>query len=114
MFFHYSQNNSGGGFTFDARAGISVNVIVEAESAAVANARAEEIGLYFDGAGDCQCCGDRWGEQWSDSRGTATPQVYGEPVLGHVSHYRWMKTGRAETFVHYADGRVQGFDFGTK
>jgi hypothetical protein len=114
MFFHYSQNNSGGGFSFDKRAGISVSVIVEADSSEDANRRAERIGLYFDGAGDCACCGNRWYAQWSGDEGTASPQIYGTSVAEYVSRVRWLKPGQAMTFVHYADGRVQGFDFGTK
>jgi hypothetical protein len=56
----FRQNNSGGSFVIDAEHGISVEVFVEAESAAQANDIAERIGVYFDGAGDCPCCGDRW------------------------------------------------------
>ncbi|MFE4367966.1 MULTISPECIES: DUF7296 family protein [unclassified Streptomyces] len=58
-FYEFHQNNSGGGFDYDEDNGISVYVIIEAGSADVANARAEKIGLYFDGEGDCPCCGDR-------------------------------------------------------
>lgn len=55
MFYFYSQNNSGGSFRPPA-----INVIVEASSAAEADSIAEGLGLYFDGVGDCSCCGDRW------------------------------------------------------
>ena len=55
MFYVYRQNNSGGSFRPPA-----INVIVEAPSAAEADTIAEGLGLYFDGAGDCPCCGDRW------------------------------------------------------
>lgn len=57
--FHYHQNNSGGFF----ERGMPHNLFVEAESAHVANARAAEVGVYFDGCDwgiDCDCCGDRW------------------------------------------------------
>ena len=55
MFYFYSQNNSGGSFRPPA-----INVIVEASCAAEADTIAEGLGLYFDGIGDCPCCGDRW------------------------------------------------------
>ncbi len=60
MFYHYSQNNSGGRFVYCPDRGISHHVIIEAVSDRAANIIAEDIGLYFDGEGDCTCCGDRW------------------------------------------------------
>lgn len=59
----FRQNNTGGTFLQNKQAGIGINVYIEAESVKEANAKAEHIGLYFDGcdAGeDCPCCGDRW------------------------------------------------------
>lgn len=91
-----------------------MSVIVEADSPEDANRRAERIGLYFDGADDCRCCGSRWYAQWSGDEGTSAPQIYDTPVEEHVSRIRWLKAGRAMAFVHYADGHVQGFDYGTK
>ncbi len=104
-FFHYSQNNSGGSFDFNRERGLTHHVVVEAFSAAHANERAESIGLYFDGAGDCPCCGDRWYEAWGD--GDAEPEVYGEPVAQFKGH-RWMDAG-AEVAVHRLDGSVQWY-----
>lgn len=104
-FYEYRQNNSGGGFDYDEADGISVHVIVEADSAEAANARAKEIGLYFDGEGDCPCCGDRWYEAWN---GDDVPSIYGTPLEKHEFHYgRWMTDGY-EVFTHYADGRIVG------
>jgi hypothetical protein len=60
MWYSFRQNNSGGSFDYSESVGISVTVYVEANSVEDANFRAEDIGLYFDGAGDCSCCGDRW------------------------------------------------------
>jgi len=63
MFYVYRQNNSGGSFRPPA-----VDVIVEAPSAAEADTIAEGVGIYFDGAGDCPCCGNRWDnaeEDWN-------------------------------------------------
>ncbi|MCQ6554773.1 hypothetical protein NPS70_16430 [Streptomyces sp. C10-9-1] len=105
MFFTYDQNNSGGGFDVDEEAGISVYVIVEAEDYATANERAEAIGLYFDGEGDCSCCGNRWSAQWSGTDGDAVPSIYGEPVETAVVYTKWVGT-RPDAFVHYVDGRV--------
>ncbi len=77
MFYHFSQNNSGGSFTFDAKRGITHHVIIEAKDDAHANERAESIGLYFDGCDDgpdCPCCGDRWYR--ARGKGDARAMVY--------------------------------------
>jgi hypothetical protein len=90
MFFSFNQNNSGGSFI-----GPHV-VIVEAETADEANEIAvAKAGVYFDGAGDCECCGRRWSETWDD--GADVPSNYGDPV-------------EASEFVQiiYADGRIEG------
>jgi len=112
-FFTFRQNNSGGSFDYDAERGISVVVVVEAESATVAVARAKDIGLYFDGVGDCRCCGNRWSEPWGgDDDGTEVPSYYGEPINCNEfpkDGYRWMKPGKYEGFIHHADGRMEGF-----
>lgn len=78
--YHYRQNNTGGSFTVDERVGH--HVLVEAATPAEADARAREIGLYFDGcdtADDCPCCGDRWS---SAEVATASdePKIYGEDL----------------------------------
>lgn len=111
MFFNFSQNNSGGGFDFDAQAGISVNVIVEAADAEEANYRAERIGLYFDGVengNDCDCCGDRWYEQWRDD-GDEVPSVYGTPIEIYEPVIKWLGEKNPNGFVHYLDGTVKAF-----
>lgn len=61
--FRFDQNNSGGSYDEDHSRGIGSNVYIEAVDALHANARAESIGIYFDGCEkgmDCDCCGDRW------------------------------------------------------
>lgn len=58
-FYHFSQNNSGGSFDFDENSGITHHVVIEANSADHASARAQDIGIYFDGVRDgvdCGCC----------------------------------------------------------
>ena len=77
-FYHYSQNNSGGFFLKE----FAHHVIIEAGNADAANARAEEIGLYFGGVSsgiDCECCGDRWSRA-SDRDGEPFPHVYGGKI----------------------------------
>lgn len=54
-YYHYRQNNSGGFFT-----GPAINVYIEADTSEEADAIGVKNGLYFDGEGDCECCGDRW------------------------------------------------------
>lgn len=115
-FYLYSQNNSGGSFIHDPAAGISHYVIVQAFSAAEADTRAESIGLYFDGDGDCPCCGDRWSEQnygWN-SEGDAEPSIYGRVVNldGPMENtdglsIKWIDG--PEGYVHYLNGTVRGF-----
>jgi hypothetical protein len=98
MFYTFYQNNSGGNFT-----GPAVYVIIEANSAKEANDRAEDIGLYFNGASedengwsrDCPCCGDRWTAQWSDADGTEKPEIYGK----HPATY-------SDVAIYYANGVV--------
>lgn len=103
-FYTFTQNNSGGSFIFDGEAGISHYVIVEAEDHSDANRKAEEIGLYFHGAGDCPCCGNRWCEAWQ-GEGDQSPEVYGEPVETASFLTKWM-AHNPEVFVHYTDGRI--------
>ena len=108
-FFEFNQNNSGGSFDFDEKAGISHYVIIEAESAEAANTRAEYIGLYFNGCEeqrDCDCCGDRWYSAYGN--GDPVPSLYGEPITEAESYSKWMKG--PEGFVHYLDGRIESFD----
>jgi hypothetical protein len=111
MFFHFSQNNSGGSFDFDEKTGITHHVVIEADDYDHANYRAERIGLYFGGGMDCPCCGDRWSSQWSGEKGNEEPKVYDKPVAEYdIQRYstRWMDPGK-EIAVHYCDGRVEWF-----
>jgi hypothetical protein len=103
-FFTFNQNNSGGKFDFDEERGISHWVIIEAPDKAAAIARAESIGLYFDGAGDCPCCGHRWSTYTDDE--SDTPKIYDEPAADFIADEKWLwMAPRAEAFIHYADGR---------
>lgn len=105
MFFHFSQNNSGGSFNFDEKDGITHHVIIEAHNRDDAIERAKNIGIYFDGVEkgrDCECCGDRWYVPWTDD-GDEHPSVYGTPLTEFIPKILWMDEGR-ETCVHYMDG----------
>ncbi len=104
MFYTYYQNNSGGSWRLDKKRGIAHKVIIEADFATEANIRAEEVGLYFDGNGDCSCCGNRWDEHWRDEDGTATPEVYGQPAREYKHDQGWNSVA-----IHYKDGRVEQF-----
>lgn len=120
QFFEFCQNNSGGGFTFDASSGISHIVIVEADDTQDAVDRAESIGLYFNGCStgqDCSCCGDRWYEPYGG--GDEVPSHYNRPLVefGSDEHKAepnywevsaWMAP-KEEAFVHLVDGRFFGF-----
>lgn len=74
-FYTWTQNNSHGYFAPPAHV-----VSIQAPDAATAEKRALAAGLYFDGAGDCPTCGDRWHSRPSEI--ADTPQLYGAPVSG--------------------------------
>lgn len=98
-YFRFHQNNSGGSFVIDDARGLGVNVWVEAQSAADANARAESIGIYFNGCdsgADCECCGDRWSSQWRDESGAD------EPEINQEWDFRW----HDKVYVHHIDGTI--------
>lgn len=111
-FYQFRQNNSGGSFDIDEERGISISVIVEADSYEEANRRAERIGLYFDGCQsgrDCSCCGDRWYEKWCDDEGDEVPSNYGTPLV-EASDFTFNWAGdKPDTFVHLRDGRKFAF-----
>ena len=99
-FFHFSQNNSGGYWDDDHSVGIGRHVIIEAVDEDDAISRAEKIGLYFDGSGDCPCCGNRWS---SYIEGEEYPEVYGEKMV-HCEEV-------TDIFIHNFDG---SFSFAKK
>jgi len=105
-FYAYDQNNSGGSFDHNEKAGIGHHVIVEATSAKDADKRAKKIGLYFDGDGDCECCGRRWSEQWRDD-GTDTPQIYDVDVSSGVYKDTGFMDWGLPSYIHYADGTIK-------
>lgn len=104
--YHFRQNNSGGSFVYDEANGISVHVLIEAEDYKAANDRAEDIGLYFDGRGDCPYCGNRWCEQYDESDGDEEPCVYGTPVGEYFAQYPLVwGDGPNDCYVHPREGK---------
>jgi len=109
-FFTFNQNNSGGSFDYDEKAGITHYVIVEAMDKSHAVSRAEDIGLYWDGCNsgrDCSCCGDRWYVPYDD--GDDVPKVYDADIRANNGYKKevwgtaWMDDGR-EICVHPLSG----------
>lgn len=78
QYYTYRQNNSGGTFT-----GPAIIVFIQAYSEEEANRKAMAEGLYFDGDGDCPCCGNRWSD-WND-KGFDEPMIYGETIEEHLN-----------------------------
>ena len=101
--FDYRQNNSGGNFVHDANRGIGNHVLIQAANAAEANSKAEEIGLYFGGEGDCPCCGDRWYELWMDE-GDLEPNIYGDIVEPCSAAQAEMGMWNLPSYMHFYDG----------
>ena len=109
-FYTYNQNNSGGSFTGPAK-----YVVIEASSANVANAIAEDHGLYFDGCEtgeDCSCCGDRWYRPYSyDIKDR--PTIYGDTIeefLEGRNNPHDRLDGIPFVMVVYLNGTVDKFD----
>jgi hypothetical protein len=104
VFFAFRQNDSGG--WFQREPDIDHTVVIEAYDRDDAVRRAESLGLYFDGYGDCECCGPRWDEPGND--GDEQPVVWGDPVQNLSAE---QKNPDADTYpwnqvvVHYLDGR---------
>jgi hypothetical protein len=107
-FYTYGQNNSGGSFEISPKEGISIFVIIEAESSEKANEIAEEKGLYFNGCEeglDCDCCGDRWSRA-DESDGYEKPCIYGAPIEEYKSNY-----SDQDCYVHYLSGDIKHVEF---
>lgn len=102
-YFHFSQNNSGG--SFDISDSVAHHVIIQAYDAKDANRIAENIGIYFNGCetgADCDCCGDRWGEQWVNEEGDETPSIYGN--IPETYEDVFTKSGQPVCHVYHIDG----------
>jgi len=125
--YEYRQNNSGGIFAYSDE--VSNFVLIEASSADEANSKAESIGIYFNGLGDmgidCDCCGDRWHEQYEamtefttyqlrngDSEATTHTDVK-EYAQALADNDTWAD-GNPAVIVYFADGSVERFTKGVK
>lgn len=107
-FWCYGQNNSGGSFDYDKARGIGHYVIVEAFDDDHADSIAESIGLYFDGNGDCSCCGTRWSQAYG--KGDDVPSRYGTPIEDDEDDWRFdSPKGQPYVFVHYLNGVIEGW-----
>ena len=102
-FFTFRQNNSGGSFVVDLERGLGYMVCIEAENAEKACERAREIGIYFDGRGDCSCCGPRWSEV-DDDDALPYPGYQGLTLWAHKSF--WVEPA----FIHFAGGEIVRVD----
>jgi hypothetical protein len=104
-FYTYRQYNSlCNYYYFEEEKGITKYVIIEAFDHIHANARAEDIGIYFDGSDngeDCSCCGDRWFRA-EDEHGKDVPSIFGKP-LRDIEEFRFNEF----CFVHYLDGKIE-------
>ncbi len=94
-FYTFRQNNNGGQWVGP------IVVCVEADGHDAAVAKAEGVGLYFDGEGDCPCCGERWSTYCEES---PWPAQYGTP-LKLLPEDGW--PGTVPWRIHYADGRIE-------
>lgn len=105
-FYTFDQNNSGGFSKFNKYDGITEYVIVEANNENHANEIAESIGIYFDGEGDCKCCGNRW-EKAGAWNARDYPEVYGDRVDDEQSDS--ILKGNNAICVHYLNGNKEWF-----
>lgn len=102
-FYKFEQNNSGGSFVIKDDIGIGPSVWIEATDPAHANARAGELGIYFDGvryARDCGCCGDRWYPINAKERGEKLVRI------SRDHDFTWHKV----VYVHKLDGTIERVD----
>lgn len=107
-FYYYSQNNSGGKFRVDEN--LANYLYVEADSAEAADRKASGFGVYFDGYGDCECCGRRWSEA-SETSDYSRSDTLEDLVKRLKETLRWgFDKGKEENEwnscrVHLRDGR---------
>ena len=106
MFYTYNQNNPGG--EFEINENLKHFVIIEAGSAYEANAKAEELGIYFDGIEkgiDCSCCGDRWyrAEEFDANK---KPLIFGKSPKDLVKQ---KNPFGYEVVIYYKDGNKEIF-----
>lgn len=102
-FYTYIQNKTGGVYSHNEN--LAKNVIIEAEDAYTANTFAKELGIYFDGDGDCTCCGKRWTEFNITDAGTYYPEIDSEEIT-YTYKPEFPEENILTVIVYFQDGRV--------
>lgn len=102
LWFHFSQNNSGGGFVVDEN--VCEDVFIQDTNAASAIRRAE---AFMDNSDSCPCCGDRWSFWLDDSDGKPVPMKYDVPAEIEAPSFF-----RKNYKLHFFDGHVETHAFG--
>jgi hypothetical protein len=124
--YEYRQNNSGG--VFEHSDDVSNYVLIEASSVDGANSKAESIGIYFYGCDsgiDCDCCGDRWSQQYEAKTEFKTYRFgggeYGATTHTDVKGYAqalanndYWAGSKPAVIVYFADGSVERFTNGAE
>lgn len=108
-FYEFSQNNSGGSFDVDNK--VCHRLFIEAPNAEAANDIAESLGVYFDGFGDCPCCGNRWYEA-DEYNLEEFPKDYGDEVFVDIEQYAQFLADKygwttPDCRIYYANGAVK-------
>ena len=104
-FYTYRQNNSGGSFIINDT--LTVNVIIEAPSPRMADAKMEDLGADFSRGYDCSCCGNRW--DTARGEGDDTPLIYGSPPEEYLTQpytTLWAPPGR-NVVIYYLNGETK-------
>ncbi len=108
MFYAFYQNSSFGLYYLDSV--FAPVMIVESDSVDDANARAIDIGIYFDDVNtgkDCPCCGDRWKMVDQDD---ATPRpIWRDQNVKSMSKTPRFHDDYVECRVFYKDGTVKSY-----
>ena len=109
MFYNFRQNNSGGRWRDPA-----IEVIVEADDEAHADFIAEQYcEVYFDGSGDCRCCGNRWSSHHNDD-GKESPFLYGSVTIEEYfkdrSLYNFSEEKIPQIMIRYKNGTKVYYD----
>jgi len=94
-FYHFGQNNSGGGYAYDEV--VAVSVVFEASSPEEANAFARAKGVFDYGY--CECCGPRFYEQHQYSGYDSVEEAFNQNTFYKGKSF----------VVHYKDGSVKRF-----
>jgi hypothetical protein len=106
-FYIWNQNNSGG--SFDVNKDLSHRVVIEADSYDLAEAKAFDFGIYYDGVDkgrDCDCCGDRWYGGHEVTERDLEGKTLEEYLQDYATEWGWEDP---DIILHYADGSKKTF-----